>query len=168
MAPINSKQRFISFLESQWLRLTIDNGPLAVSFSGRSIDDLSRLRGVPFAAITFYGAGAGGSEDFAIYHNCFWPEDKPIYGFTDTLLPRTTIEINPKAFIKPIDGVIFVSDKSSKRNKNYRVPGAKDLLQMEKIDTLFSSSDFDPSTFRQIIQALRKNRAMQSLWTITS
>ena len=70
MASISSKQRFTSFLESQ--QLTVDNDPLALSFSGRSIDDLLRLRGVPFAAITFYGAGAGGSEDFAIYHNCFW------------------------------------------------------------------------------------------------
>ena len=140
MASISSKQRFISFLESQ--RLTVDDGPLAVSFSGRSIDNLSRLWGFPFAAIAVYEAGASGSKDFAIYHNGFWPEDKSIYGFTDTLLPRSTVEIDPKAFIEPMDGVIFSSDKSSKRNKNYRVPGAEDLLQMEKIETLFSSSRF--------------------------
>ena len=137
MASISLKQRFISFLESQ--RLTESNGPLAASFSGRSIDELLRLRGFPFAAIAIYKAGAGGSEDFAIYHNCFWPEDKSIYGFTDPLLPRSPIEIEPDAFRKSMDRVIFSLDKLSKRNKNYRVPGAKDLLQMEKIETLFNS-----------------------------
>ena len=104
MAISIPRQRCIQFVERQSVVLV--SSSLTITFSGRSVDKFSqRFKGVPFAAIVIHEPGAGGFEDFAIYHNCFWPEGKPIYGFAHPRLPDpgSVIKINSNAFCDPMD-----------------------------------------------------------------